>query len=231
MTQETYEKAFEVKIPAALKVTNIRGTVTIDSHDRDVIEVTAIKHLKNNKNGQTEIIIEQEDDGTVTARTVTPEQKKVFGLKGFKPCKVDYQVKIPRECSVDVSVVSADASVRGVKGGLNLSTVSGDGSLNDITGEFHISTVSGDLDADHLSGEGKLSTVSGDVRLSGSEIPSMKTSTVSGDILVDTPLGEGPYKFSSVSGDVSLVVPEDSDCTVRFNTLSGSAHIEPSLGC
>ena len=40
-------------------------------------------------------------------------------------------------------------------------------------------------------------------------------------ILIETALREGPYRFKTISGDVALVVPTDTRCTVHFQRISG----------
>jgi hypothetical protein len=74
---------------------------------------------------------------------------------------------------------------------------------------------------DELSGPVKVDTVSGDVNLSDSTFPRLDSSTVSGNLVVETPLGEGPYRFNTVSGEVDLMIPADTGCLVRSSSISG----------
>ena len=42
---------------------------------------------------------------------------------------------------------------------------------------------------------------------------------------METPITEGPYEFKTVSGNMNLITPEDTACTVRINSVSGSAKV------
>ena len=55
-----------------------------------------------------------------------------------------------------------------------------------------------------------------------SNFPTADATTVSGDLVLQTPLSEGPYYFSSVSGNVHMLVPADTRCNAELNSVSGS---------
>lgn len=40
-------------------------------------------------------------------------------------------------------------------------------------------------------------------------------------LVLQTPLGEGPYRFKTVSGNVRLILPPETGCTVGFRSMSG----------
>jgi DUF4097 and DUF4098 domain-containing protein YvlB len=104
---------------------------------------------------------------------------------------------------------------------MDFSTVSGDLELHSLEGEIKIKTVSGDIQAEKISGNMRLDTVSGDVHLQQSDIPSLRGKTVSGDIVLGTLLGAGPYTFNAVSGDIRLEITPLSGATISFSSLSG----------
>jgi DUF4097 and DUF4098 domain-containing protein YvlB len=219
MSTENFEHTFEVASPARLRVSNVRGHVDICPGDDGVILVTAVKH-KDSMNGKTEIIIEQQDDGTVLAEAKYENSiTNWFGVN--KPCKVDFTIRVPRQCSVKANCVSCDAVIQGLEGDLDVNNVSGDLELTDLSGEFTFSNVSGDITAHNLTGALNLNTVSGDIRIQESQIPIMVGKTVSGDLSVQTPLGEGPYEFKTVSGDLKLLPPKDQGCIVNIKSISG----------
>jgi hypothetical protein len=219
MSSETFEQTFPVTEPARLKLSNIRGSVVIQVGEPGIISVHATRHNDNSQ--QTTIGMSQAEDGTVVVETREPEGGWRF-LNFSSPAKVDYQVSVPSVCSVNVSCVSSSLSVTGVSGEFSLRTVSGNMHLQQLTGTFKIHAVSGNVTGTGLSGESKLETVSGDINLSESDLPSMRGSTVSGDLFLHTALGSGPYKLSSVSGDVHFVVPADTACTAEVHAVSGS---------
>jgi Toastrack DUF4097 len=238
MTEEKFEQAFQVSAPAQLTVKNVRGMVEIHPGDDGTIQVTAIKHTDTGDADLTEIEMKQELDGSVQAAARFPEGSLDW-LFGKKPCKVDFIITAPHQCSLKVSGVSNDAVISGFEGDFRFNSVSGDLNLRELTGEVSISMVSGDVELESINGSLKLHTVSGDVdgkKLSGkveldavsgdlyfkdSNLPAVEARTVSGKVELQTPLGEGPYRFGSVSGDVRMNIPLDTHCSVELHSLSG----------
>jgi len=220
MSQETIERTFEVGTPASLKLSNIRGSVDIQAGQDGVIEVTAIKFVNSGNEKKTNVIIEQKEDGRVIVKTDYENSiSNWFGLN--KPCKVEYTVCVPKDCDLNVSNVSGGVSVQGVAGQMNVNSVSGGLHLRDLSGSLKFSTVSGSIKAENLAGPLDLNAVSGRVRIAESNISEAVVKTVSGSIVMDTPLAEGPYMFKGVSGSLTLVVPEDTGCVAIHKSVSG----------
>jgi DUF4097 and DUF4098 domain-containing protein YvlB len=242
MSEDNFEQVFQVSQPARLDVSNIRGSTQIHSGAEGVITVKAVKHEDTGDSKNTEIEIAQEGDGTVKVKTRFPEIHWGW-LTGSQPCKVDYVITAPRACTLKVNGVSNDTLVEGFDGDTSFNSVSGDMTLKTMNGNVRVNTVSGDLDLSGLTGELRLNTVSGDIRgksltgpvhldtVSGdiefdeANLPSVQATTVSGDLLFKTALGEGPYKFNSVSGEVELKIPAETHCSAELNSVSGSLSV------
>ncbi len=218
---ETIEKTFNVTAPARLTVSNVSGSVEIHGHEEGIIQVTAVKHGSSGDEKRTEIEITQEADGSVKATTHFPDGGWSW-MFGSHPCDVDYVIKAPRLCSIQVKGVSNTLLVEGVDGEVKVNTVSGEITLKSINGSVRVHTVSGDFDGERLNGSLEADTVSGDVAVKESKLSDIKGKTVSGDMRISTPLANGPYDFKSVSGDVQLTVPSDTHCTGELHSLSGT---------
>lgn len=220
MSQETIERRFEVGSPARLKLGNIRGSIEIHPGEAGVITVTAVKYFNSGNEEETEVKIEQDKDGKVFVKTeYNNSLTHWFGLN--KPCKVEYTVHMPPESEVRASGVSSHIRVHGLQGIIDLNTVSGSLHVQELSGTLKFSTVSGSIKAEKLSGKLDAKTVSGSIRVAESQIPEAILNTVSGSIVLETPLAEGPYTFKSVSGGATLVVPAGTACSARFHSVSG----------
>ena len=236
---ETIEKTFAVSSPARLNLSNIRGSVEIRPGDDGAIRVTAIKQTSSGDARRTEIELSQEADGTVKAATHFPESGWGWIIGSF-PCQVDYTVQAPRRCSLKINGVSNETSAEGFEGEFSFTSVSGEMALRNLTGPVKVNTVSGKMELAELTGElrlhtvsGKISgrqltgalhldTVSGKVELEKSSLPSAEATTVSGGMDLQTALGEGPYRFNSVSGNVQLTLPPETHCSAELHAISGS---------
>jgi hypothetical protein len=104
---------------------------------------------------------------------------------------------------------------------IDLNAVSGLMNLSELSGNLKISTVSGAIMAEKLTGELDANSVSGKMRVTESQLSRAVVKTVSGSMVLQTPLEDGPYTFKGVSGSAMLVVPEDTACTAQFHSVSG----------
>ena len=220
MSEEKFEQVFQVSGPAHLVVKNIRGSVDIQPGQDGTIQVSAVKHNDSGDARQTEVELTQDPDGTVKAIARFPEGS-IDWLFGKQPCKVDFVIKAPPQCSLKIHGVSDDVNAAGFEGEFSFNSVSGDITLHDLKGSLRIHTVSGDANGERITGPLVLETVSGDVALEQASLSSIKANTVSGDLRIRTPLNEGPYDFRSVSGSVRLRVPPETHCTGELHSVSG----------
>jgi hypothetical protein len=220
MSEEALEKTFNVTIPALLEISNIRGSIQVRPGPENEIHVSAVKYVGSGDAARTEILIEQDADGTVRAETRFRHPGPF--LFGDRPCKVEYVVTVPQRCSIDCKGVSSSASVQGLQGEFRISTVSGGIQAEGLLGSVRLHTVSGRISGHTLSGELDYDTVSGDLRLVDSSLAQVRGSSISGGVWLQTGLAEGPYQFKTVSGSLYLLVPPGSACTIESNAISGS---------
>jgi DUF4097 and DUF4098 domain-containing protein YvlB len=218
MNEEITEQVFAVADLARLKLSNIRGSVEVTG-GADEIRVTAIKHPDSGDSENTNIIMEQAEDGTVMVETKIDSITSWFMDR--KPCKVDYRVQVPRKCALEIKTVSSSQAVRDQEGQILLKTVSGPIRLQNTAGGFKLKTVSGNIQGDGLSGSLNYDTVSGDVKLLSSTFEEINGKSVSGNSIFDTLLRGGPYQFNSVSGNFDLQLPEAVGFTVDMKSVSG----------
>ncbi len=219
MSQEPLENVYAVPSPARLKLLNIRGSVQIRTGKDGEISIQAVKRSDSGDASNTEIIMEQSPDGTVRVETRFYHPFIPFFTSG--PCKVDYTVQVPRNCDLQINGVSNSFEAEGLVGDFHITTVSGGIRLKEMYGSMKINSVSGSISGESLSGNMSFDTVSGGVRITEANFPQISGSTVSGSVSIQTPLSDGPYRFTSVSGDVHLVVPEGTSCTMSVSGMSG----------
>ncbi|MGE5123787.1 MAG: DUF4097 family beta strand repeat-containing protein [Acidobacteriaceae bacterium] len=218
MSDETIKNTFQVTAPARVSVSNIRGSIVVEPGDPGIVEVTAVKHGSFD-NGRYSVEMTQDSDGSVHIETHSNES--LLGFLSYPP-KVEYALRVPQEVQLNTSSVSSTLQVSGLQGVFKFKAVSGDMQLADLSGPLKLSTVSGEISGTRLSGVLDLSTVSGKVRLQESSFPSAEASTVSGDLILQTSITDGPYKFGSVSGSVHMLVPPDTHCNAELNSVSGN---------
>jgi len=230
MSDATIEKTFQVPSPAKLELGNLCGSVELRPGEDGSIHVTAVKRDGRGNPERTAIEMTQNADGTVVVRTRFPEAGWSW-LFGAHPCDVDYVVTAPRRCDLKLRGVSSSADVSGFEGSCALETVSGEVRLSELSGELSLRSVSGDIAAERLAGPLALNTVSGNLTVQAGSLASVRATAVSGDVCLESPLGDGPYAFDSVSGDVRLIVPPETRCTAELSSVSGTLFTDfPATG-
>ncbi|MGE5222967.1 MAG: DUF4097 family beta strand repeat-containing protein [Omnitrophica WOR_2 bacterium] len=222
MSLETIERKFNVPSPARLSLGNIRGSIQVLPGAAGEISISAVKDTASGDSERTEIRIEQAQDGSVKVETRSAEG--VLNLFRLRPCKVEYTARVPQDCRLHLSGVSCTISVQELQGEFHINTVSGSVEARELFGPVKVNTVSGGFSADQIAGSLEFDAVSGGVTLLNSRLGSVKGKTVSGGIRIETPLAEGPYNFNSVSGELTLVVPDGTSCTAELTSLSGQIH-------
>jgi hypothetical protein len=129
---------------------------------------------------------------------------------------------VPRDCRVELRVVSASLMVGGLQGMVEAHTVSGEITLAGLRGPVEAESVSGPLQASGVTGDLSARTVSGDLTVAEGGGGSVRARTVSGAVAVDLLAhGDRDIRLSSVSGDLTVRLPEASDLQVKLQSTSG----------
>lgn len=164
------------------------------------------------------------DGGTLTVSYDDERLSWERLLDWLKPARdsASVTVTVPAGCPVQLGVVSAAAVVCGVSAGASVKGVSGGITLDGVTGDVEADTVSGALEARDIDGAVRFNSVSGDLTLAGGQLSLLEAHNVSGQVTADVSLADrGAMKVSTLSGDVTLRLPADSDATVRLAVASG----------
>lgn len=155
---------------------------------------------------------------------------------------------VPRNASLEVSVISADASVSdmagkslkigSVSGNLDLSSTAPEINVDSVSGDVvlvapgpnpaaraHIQTVSGEIRAKGLAGRIKLETVSGGMDCACGAVSELNTGSVSGDAdITVAPAASARLHLESMSGSILLHLPAALSARIDAATFSGSIH-------
>lgn len=146
-------------------------------------------------------------------------------------CDGDLSLRVPKGASFQFKKVSGDASMRGVKGGIQLDEIEGDLSVRDVDSvsigiihaDFSLRGSSGDLYVKNAHGDVSIRDVEGNINLE-SVADDLAVRGVKGNVKVNVgedvivylePKADGNY--SVVAGDdILLVLPTDSNATLSI---------------
>jgi hypothetical protein len=150
-------------------------------------------------------------------------------LKWLRPQRhsATVTVTVPRSCTTQLGVVSANAVMCGISARASVKSVSGGIMLDGVTGDVDANTVSGALEAQGVNGKLSFSTVSGDLTLADGWLERMDANAVSGDVTADVDLDPlGGMHVTTVSGEVTLRLPAEADAQVNLHSMSGDVRSE-----
>jgi len=134
--------------------------------------------------------------------------------------RADVHLAVPREVHAKVGTVSADGLLAGIEQDASVSTVSGTLITDGTRGRLGANTVSGEIVVRDHRGDLKLNSVSGELAASG-ELSLVQANSVSGSLTFDVTSGTSRVTATTVSGDVTVRLPEGKGVQVKGQSVSG----------
>jgi hypothetical protein len=203
----------------ALRVRTVSGSVAVLSTDeRACLDIDSIA-------GQPLLV--SHEDGVLT---VTYEDLTWDGLLGWlRPQRhsAAITVTVPKDCPVQLGVVSAGAIVSGITAKTSVRSVSGNVTLDGVTGTVEANTVSGDLEAQGTGGRIGFNSVSGDLTLADGSVGRLDAKTVSGRVTADIDLErDARLQVGTVSGAVAIRLPAETNAWVALRSAAGLVQSE-----
>jgi hypothetical protein len=203
----------------ALRVRTVSGSVAVLSTDeRACLDIDSIA-------GQPLLV--SHEDGVLT---VTYEDLTWDGLLGWlRPQRhsAAITVTVPKDCPVQLGVVSAGAIVSGITAKTSVRSVSGNVTLDGVTGTVEANTVSGDLEAQGTGGRIGFNSVSGDLTLADGSVGRLDAKTVSGRVTADIDLErDARLQVGTVSGAVAIRLPAETNAWVALRSAAGRVQSE-----
>lgn len=138
---------------------------------------------------------------------------------------VTVSIALPPEVEVEAGTVSGDGLVSGISADTRLNTVGGSVMADGTSGQLHVNTVSGEVIARNHTGVLTAKSVSGEVTASG-HFTHIRANTVSGDMSFDLQGFTRDFGANSVSGDLTIRLPEDVGVDIVAKSASGAVTID-----
>ncbi|WP_369018243.1 DUF4097 family beta strand repeat-containing protein [Thermatribacter velox] len=217
--EERVERTFYLDGPGKLSISTVVGNIEIVTHKENTIQMTATKKLVGLPTDEARKILnaikiktEQVGNQIFIKSEYFPMgfAKFWFDLKQLltsgktSNLEIKYRLLVPAETEINFSTVSGEVSIQKTRGRCTGKTVSGSVICEEVEKELSISTVSGKM---KIAGQGKLFLKS-----------------VSGDVWVDVQKSEQAQNLivSTVSGKVTVVLPENTSVNLSVKTVSGN---------
>jgi DUF4097 and DUF4098 domain-containing protein YvlB len=211
MAQQQINKRVNVAPDATVEVSNVQGSVTITTWDKNEVELIA--ELESTKD---------ELEFEATERKVRIEVERPNGKYGRDDEDDAYlTLRVPSRARLVVDTVSAEIGVTGARGEQSLESVSGEVRTQAFDAPVRATSVSGDVTVTGNGGKAGVTTenVSGTSTVTGIR-GNYHGEVVSGEINAVVAAAQ-ELELSSVSGDISLQAELTPTARVEMGSVSG----------
>jgi hypothetical protein len=211
-----------------LRLKNFSGRVTITGSDRSEVVIDAVRRATRSQLDRIRLDIHTAGSDVVVDANQRDRSWWAFA-SGHNVVETDFDIKVPRQIQLDVSVFSSPVTVTGVDGSQRLHGFSSPLVLDDVSGSIRAHTFSGAVTIREKSWEPNraidVDTFSGSIEL---HVPDSARGTVtfnsfSGRLNSEMPL----IMHSSSRRSLKAELGGGGDGgTFRFKTFSGSVKID-----
>ena len=211
MAQQQINKRVNVAPDATVEVSNVQGSVTITTWDKNEVELIA--ELESAKD---------ELEFEATERNVRIEVERPNGKYGRDDEDDAYlTLRVPSRARLIVDTVSAEIGVTGARGEQSLESVSGEVRTQAFDAPVRATSVSGEVTVTGNGGKAGVTTenVSGTSTVTGIR-GNYHGEVVSGEINAVIAAAQ-QLELSSVSGDISLQAELTPTARVEMGSVSG----------
>lgn len=199
-----------------LKLLGGSGSVRVVAEDRSDVEIDQPRAYVELKDHVLEV---RSRSGSVTARCPTGTHVSVGVISGSVRLEGDFG-------SVKVSAVSGSIDVGNVRGDVDVRSVSGSLRVASCGGSCVTNTKSGRIIVGHVEKDLQAATISGTIEAGTAGQGDVEVKSISGSVSLQVPEGRSPRaKFRTLSGRVRCDCPQGEDFDLKVSTLSGSIEI------
>jgi DUF4097 and DUF4098 domain-containing protein YvlB len=228
---EAIEKRAQADPRGEVVIVNVAGEVQVSGWDRNEVQVNAeladeVQKLEFRTSG-----------ARTTIEVVLPKGRHTY--RGSS----DLVVRVPRNSSLSINTVSADQTIKDVRGMQRLQAVSGtirtelfneDLELKNVSGEVSVrghngkgvlraTTVSGDLRLEDIGSEMELGTVTGDMQVRVAELSRARIKTTNGDLELRAAslTGDARIDAEGINGDLRFRLRGPLNVEIDIETFNG----------
>jgi len=231
------EKSFSVTPGGKLYLDSDSGSVTLESHDRNTVEVVVDKKGKSVE--EFEVTFSQVDNHV---KVSGKQNKKGFGFGGFSS-GVRFTIKVPQQFNVDLRTGGGSIEISDLNGLVEAYTSGGSIELGKIEGDVDVKTSGGSIRVDDVAGNINAHTSGGSVKVrlsvqptedsrlttSGGSITAYLPPSIAVDLNASTSGGrvrsdfsvDGSNKKTRINGSINGGGPE-----LYLKTSGGSVNIK-----
>ena len=227
---EEIDKSAQADPRGEVVIGNVAGEVQVTGWDRNEV------HVKADLSEGVERLDFKTSGARTTIEVVLPRGRSYQG-------STDLVIQVPRNSSLVINTVSADQTIKDVRGTQRLQAVSGmiqtelwneDMELKNVSGDVMVkghngkgvlraTSVSGGLRLEDIGPEMELNTVTGDMRVRVAELSKAHIRTTNGDLELRAAKLTDDVRIDAegINGDLRFKLPRELDTEFDISTFNG----------
>lgn len=203
--KEDFHKTIPLDRDGTFSLKNVNGSVSIETWDRDEVDIRAEKAVRGRRENLDKIKIEIESGShMIMVNTVFP---KIRNFKG----KVSYEIKVPKNLKLErIRTANGDINIQGPLTDVRAVTTNGDVSIVEVSGQLVFSTTNGKVRAEDVHGEISARATNGSIYLEIDSVSDEITaSTTNGGItlILDSKNIDADLEARTTNGRISIDFP------------------------
>lgn len=228
---ERIEQSYPLNAKGRVSVSNVNGSITIETWDRNEVKLIAVKNADTKERlSEVEIRIDSSPDSFSVETDYDSWKRDGRGWKNNGKLQVEYTLTVPRNANLnEIETVNGSIRISNAANIVKASAVNGEVRATNLRGMTSLSTVNGTVFADfeqlQTGSRISLDTVNGTVDLT---IPSdanatLRADSVNGSIVNDfgLPVRKGRYVGRDLYGKVG-----SGDVQIKLNSVNGGLNIK-----
>jgi DUF4097 and DUF4098 domain-containing protein YvlB len=215
LAQTHKEYRFNVGPRAGVSVNNPYGSISVRPSSGNVVIINAV--LSSDK---------VEVDNAMVGNRVEVQSHLLSGADP-QSGRVDYQILAPADASITLHSSTGALHAEKLHGDMSLEGAAATVDVRDITSaHVHVKTLNGAVTLTNVQdGHVEVDSLSGNVTLRNVNGPLVQVVSTSGGISYVGDFGDhGDYRFTSHSGDIEAVVPDNTSADVSARSVRGELH-------
>jgi len=205
------EKTFPVSKNASLILTNYTGTISVKGWQNSEVKVVCTKHSQN---------VEIDTESTPSKVKVTTHV--LDKLATADKARVDYQVYVPEEATIEIVNNMGTVDVENIKGAVKVDVFEAVVKIAGVQGGVQATSLGSKLTISESTGPIQATTVSGDIAFSKLDSNSVTANSTLGNISYQGDFVRlGNYRFSTNEGVILVQCPEQASVEWNARTVKG----------
>jgi hypothetical protein len=225
--EDTIDKSFTVKPGGTLKVDTKRGSIEVEGHRGNTVEVKVIREVKTSDKEEARKILEKfpvefdqrGDDVFITATYDERNIVKKLLNDMNKKLHVKFVISVPDVYNVDLQTSGGSVGVRGLEGRILSRTSGGSMTFDGITGDIEGRTSGGSIKIGNVEGDTNIHTSGGSITIEKAA-GKVDAHTSGGSITVHEVMGA--IQADTSGGSIKAYISRQPADSCRLTTSGGS---------